>query len=176
MQTVSTQYAHFVAQYLMQQGNSSTSAKLSAMSFLTMVWVMFMVAIGQGIMAARLTLSDGISCSCSMIRCHLVLLQGNNTVNNTEHSSCKASHKPPVLQRLHGICNHPMPLTCLTVRMLRTGRAKGMMAERLAVSEGKLMKLHHDEVIKNLVAAKMELAQSQFETLEIQVSSTHTQQ
>lgn len=48
------------------------------------------------------------------------------------------------------------------------GRAKGMMAERLAVSEGKLMKLHHDEVIKNLVAAKMELAQSQFETLEIQ--------
>jgi len=57
--------------------------------------------------------------------------------------------------------------------MLRTGRAKGMMAERLAVSEGKLMKLHHDEVIKNLVAAKMELAQSQFETLEIQVSSTN---
>ncbi len=49
-----------------------------------------------------------------------------------------------------------------------------MMAERLAVSEGKLMKLHHDEVIKNLVAAKMELAQSQFETLEIQVSNTHT--
>ena len=49
-----------------------------------------------------------------------------------------------------------------------------MMAERLAVSEGKLMKLHHDEVIKNLVAAKMELAQSQFETLEIQVAaSTH---
>ncbi len=48
-----------------------------------------------------------------------------------------------------------------------------MMAERLAVSEGKLMKLHHDEVIKNLVAAKMELAQSQFETLEIQVSSTN---
>lgn len=47
-----------------------------------------------------------------------------------------------------------------------------MMAERLAVSEGKLMKLHHDEVIKNLVAAKMELAQSQFETLEIQVSRT----
>ena len=66
-----------------------------------------------------------------------------------------------------------MPQTCLTVRMLRTGRAKGMMAERLAVSEGKLMKLHHDEVIKNLVAAKMELAQSQFETLEIQVSSTN---
>ncbi len=47
------------------------------------------------------------------------------------------------------------------------------MAERLAVSEGKLMKLHHDEVIKNLVAAKMELAQSQFETLGIQVSSTN---
>ena len=68
------------------------------------------------------------------------------------------------------MCNCPMPQTLLTVRMLCTGRAKGMMAERLAVSEGKLMKLHHDEVIKNLVAAKMELAQSQFETLEIQVS------
>ena len=57
-----------------------------------------------------------------------------------------------------------------------TGRAKGMMAERLAVSEGKLMKLHHDEVIKNLVAAKMELAQSRFESLEIQVSSTALQE
>ncbi len=44
------------------------------------------------------------------------------------------------------------------------------MAERLAVSEGKLMKLHHDEVIKNLVAAKMELAQAQFDSLEFQVS------
>ena len=57
------------------------------------------------------------------------------------------------------------------------GRAKGMMAERLAVSEAKLMKLHHDEVIKNLVEIKMELAQSRFEALELQVSarsSVHT--
>ena len=39
-------------------------------------------------MAARLALSDGISCSCSMIRCHLVLLQCNNTVKtqNTAHA------------------------------------------------------------------------------------------
>ncbi|KAL3148162.1 hypothetical protein ABBQ38_014441 [Trebouxia sp. C0009 RCD-2024] len=48
------------------------------------------------------------------------------------------------------------------------GRAKGMMAERLAVSEAKLMKLHHDEVIKSLVEIKMELAQSRFEALELQ--------
>ena len=44
-----------------------------------------------------------------------------------------------------------------------------MMAERLAVSEGKLLKMHADDVIKNLVAAKMELAQAQYETLEAQV-------
>lgn len=50
------------------------------------------------------------------------------------------------------------------------GRAKGMMAERLAVSEAKLMKLHHDEVIKSLVEIKMELAQSRFEALELQVT------
>ena len=46
-----------------------------------------------------------------------------------------------------------------------------MMAERLAVSEGKLLKMHADDVIKNLVAAKMELAQAQYETLEAQVQS-----
>ena len=50
-----------------------------------------------------------------------------------------------------------------------TGRAKGMMAERLAVSEGKLMKMHADDVVKRLVAAKLELAQAQSETLEAQV-------
>ena len=50
------------------------------------------------------------------------------------------------------------------------GRAKGMMAERLAVSEAKLMKLHHDEVIKHLVDIKTELAQSRFEALELQVN------
>lgn len=53
--------------------------------------------------------------------------------------------------------------------LVLAGRAKGMMAERLAVSEGKLMKLHEDQVIQNLVAAKLELAQSQYETLEIRV-------
>ena len=45
-----------------------------------------------------------------------------------------------------------------------------MMAERLAASEAKLMKLHHDEVIQNLVEIKMELAQSRFEALELQVT------
>ena len=45
------------------------------------------------------------------------------------------------------------------------------MAERLAVSEAKLMKLHHDEVIQNLVEIKMELAQSRFEALDLQVTA-----
>lgn len=45
-----------------------------------------------------------------------------------------------------------------------------MMAERLAVSEAKLMKLHHDEVIKDLVEIKTQLAQSRFEALELQVT------
>ena len=45
------------------------------------------------------------------------------------------------------------------------------MAERLAVSEAKLLKLHHDEVIQNLVEIKMELAQSRFEALELQVTT-----
>ena len=48
-----------------------------------------------------------------------------------------------------------------------------MMAERLAVSEAKLMKMHQDEAsaeeLKNLVAIKMELAESRFEALELQV-------
>ena len=44
------------------------------------------------------------------------------------------------------------------------------MAERLAVSEAKLMKLHHDEVIKSLVEIKTQLAQSRFEALELQVT------
>ena len=56
------------------------------------------------------------------------------------------------------------------------GRAKGMMAERLAVSEGKLMKLHHDQVIKILVAAKRELAKSRIEALENHVRSTALQE
>lgn len=55
------------------------------------------------------------------------------------------------------------------------GRAKGMMAERLAVSEAKLMKMHQDEAsaeeLKHLVAIKLELAQSRFEALELQVRS-----
>lgn len=64
-----------------------------------------------------------------------------------------------------------MPVTPMFLsQILLAGRAKGMMAERLAVSEAKLMKLHHDEVIKNLVEIKMELAQSRFEALELQVT------
>lgn len=47
------------------------------------------------------------------------------------------------------------------------------MAERLAVSEDKLMQLHQDqasaEELKKLVEVKMELAQSRFEALELQV-------
>lgn len=48
------------------------------------------------------------------------------------------------------------------------GRAKAMMAERLAISEAKLLKMSHEDVVQTLVDTKMTLAQSEFQTLELQ--------
>ena len=67
---------------------------------------------------------------------------------------------------LFHVCESPLHICVLPC----AARAKGMMAERLAVSESKLMKLHHDDVIRELVEAKTALAQTRFESLEIQVS------
>ena len=69
------------------------------------------------------------------------------------------------------MCNANFTKKASSENLVLAGRAKGMMAERLAVSEAKLMKLHHDEVIQNLVEIKMELAQSRFEALELQVTT-----
>lgn len=44
-----------------------------------------------------------------------------------------------------------------------------MMAERLAISEAKLLKMSHEDVVQTLVDTKMTLAQSEFQTLELQV-------
>ena len=49
------------------------------------------------------------------------------------------------------------------------GRAKAMMTERLAVSEAKLLKIPHDDAVQTLVETKLTLAQSEFQTLELQV-------
>ena len=44
-----------------------------------------------------------------------------------------------------------------------------MMTERLAVSEAKLLKISHDDAVQTLVETKLTLAQSEFQTLELQV-------
>lgn len=44
-----------------------------------------------------------------------------------------------------------------------------MMAERLAVSEAKLLKMSHEDVVQTLVDTKMTLAQSEFQALRLQV-------
>ena len=44
-----------------------------------------------------------------------------------------------------------------------------MMAERLAVSEAKLLKVSHADAVQTLVETKMTLAQSEFQALELQV-------
>ena len=51
---------------------------------------------------------------------------------------------------------------------MHAGRAKGMMAERLAASEAKLLKMSRDDVVQTLVETKMTLAQSEFQTLQLQ--------
>jgi len=45
------------------------------------------------------------------------------------------------------------------------------MAERLAVAEDRLARVMREEVMKSLAEAKLQLAQADFEILELQVSS-----
>ena len=47
------------------------------------------------------------------------------------------------------------------------------MTERLAVSEAKLLKMSHDDVVQTLVETKMTLAQSEFQALGLQVCSRY---
>lgn len=55
--------------------------------------------------------------------------------------------------------------------MAFAGRAKAMMAERLAASEAKLLKMSRDDVVQTLVETKMTLAQSEFQALSLQVGA-----
>ena len=59
----------------------------------------------------------------------------------------------------------------MMIFMASAGRAKAMMAERLAASEAKLLKLSHEDVVQTLVETKMTLAQSEFQALSLQVGA-----